>query len=131
MTRNSTVASGQHRSDATRHEISCSFGAGVELQAAVDPPHELSEVRLTGARIARRAAIDLLRAAEIDSSSVLPPDVLREQLKSTAAELEAALAALDSATWQTEVKSALGRTIPAAEIPWMRVREVWLHAVDL
>ncbi|MFJ9908956.1 maleylpyruvate isomerase family mycothiol-dependent enzyme [Streptomyces sp. NPDC101152] len=45
--------------------------------------------------------------------------------------MEAALAALDSATWQTEVKSALGRTIPAAEIPWMRVREVWLHAVDL
>jgi maleylpyruvate isomerase len=29
------------------------------------------------------------------------------------------------------VRSALGRTIPAAEIPWMRVREVWLHAIDL
>jgi maleylpyruvate isomerase len=29
------------------------------------------------------------------------------------------------------VRSALGRAIPAAEIPWMRVREVWLHAVDL
>jgi maleylpyruvate isomerase len=71
------------------------------------------------------------RAAEIESSAALSPDVLREQLKSTAAELEDALAALDATTWQTEVKSALGRTIPAAEIPWMRVREVWLHAVDL
>lgn len=71
------------------------------------------------------------RAAEIESSATLPPDVLRRQLKSTAAELEAALAALDTGTWQAEVKSALGRTIPAAEIPWMRVREVWLHAVDL
>ncbi len=29
------------------------------------------------------------------------------------------------------MRSALGRAIPAAEIPWMRVREVWLHAVDL
>jgi maleylpyruvate isomerase len=29
------------------------------------------------------------------------------------------------------VRSALGRVIPTAEIPWMRVREVWLHAVDL
>ncbi|MGW0825945.1 maleylpyruvate isomerase family mycothiol-dependent enzyme [Streptomyces sp. NPDC002845] len=71
------------------------------------------------------------RAAEIESSAALPPDVLRGQLKSTAAELQDALAALDPTAWQAEVKSALGRTIPAAEIPWMRVREVWLHAVDL
>ncbi|KUO21340.1 maleylpyruvate isomerase family mycothiol-dependent enzyme [Streptomyces dysideae] len=71
------------------------------------------------------------RAAEIESSAALPPDVLRGQLKSTAAELQDALAALDPTTWQAEVTSALGRTIPAAEIPWMRVREVWLHAVDL
>ncbi|MFJ6651060.1 maleylpyruvate isomerase family mycothiol-dependent enzyme [Streptomyces sp. NPDC091290] len=71
------------------------------------------------------------RAAEIESSATLPPHVLREQLKSTAADLEDALGALDTGTWQAEVKSALGRTIPAAEIPWMRIREVWLHAVDL
>src|SRR5258708_39822106 len=25
----------------------------------------------------------------------------------------------------------MGRAIPASEIPWMRVREVWLHAIDL
>jgi maleylpyruvate isomerase len=71
------------------------------------------------------------RSAEIESSAALPPDVLRGELKSTAAELEDALAALDATTWRAEVKSALGRAIPAAEIPWMRVREVWLHAVDL
>ncbi|KUL20659.1 maleylpyruvate isomerase family mycothiol-dependent enzyme [Streptomyces regalis] len=71
------------------------------------------------------------RAAEIDSSAALGPDVLRVQLKSTAAELDEALAALDAPAWRAEVKSALGRTIPAAEIPWMRVREVWLHAIDL
>ncbi|NGO46672.1 maleylpyruvate isomerase family mycothiol-dependent enzyme [Streptomyces ureilyticus] len=71
------------------------------------------------------------RTAEIDASATLPPDVLREQLKSTAAELDDALAALDPTAWGTEVRSALGRTIPAAEIPWMRVREVWLHAIDL
>jgi maleylpyruvate isomerase len=71
------------------------------------------------------------RAAEIESSAALAPDVLRGQLKSTAAELQDALAALDPTTWQAEVTSALGRAIPAAEIPWMRVREVWLHAVDL
>ncbi|WBO61708.1 maleylpyruvate isomerase family mycothiol-dependent enzyme [Streptomyces camelliae] len=71
------------------------------------------------------------RAAEIESSATLPPEVLRSQLTSTAAELGDALAALDATTWQAEVRSALGRTVPAAQIPWMRVREVWLHAIDL
>jgi maleylpyruvate isomerase len=71
------------------------------------------------------------RTAEIDASATLPPDVLREQLKSTAADLDDALAALRPTAWGTEVRSALGRTIPAAEIPWMRVREVWLHVIDL
>jgi maleylpyruvate isomerase len=71
------------------------------------------------------------RAAEIESSAALPPAVLRQELKSTASGLDDALAALDTSAWRAEVRSALGRTIPAAEIPWMRVREVWLHAVDL
>jgi maleylpyruvate isomerase len=71
------------------------------------------------------------RADEIESSAQSPVDVLRAELVSTAEELDAALAALDATTWQAEVRSALGRPIPAAEIPWMRVREVWLHAVDL
>ncbi|QYN36068.1 maleylpyruvate isomerase family mycothiol-dependent enzyme [Pseudonocardia sp. DSM 110487] len=71
------------------------------------------------------------RAAEIESSAQAPADVLRAELATTAADLDAALAALDDTTWQAEVRSALGRPIPAAEIPWMRVREVWLHAVDL
>lgn len=29
------------------------------------------------------------------------------------------------------VRSAQGREIPASEVPWLRVREVWLHVVDL
>lgn len=71
------------------------------------------------------------RAAEIESSAQAPVAVLRADLARTAAELDNALSALDDTTWQAEVRSALGRPIPAAEIPWMRVREVWLHAVDL
>jgi maleylpyruvate isomerase len=71
------------------------------------------------------------RAAEIESSAQAPVAVLRAELASTAAELDNALASLDDTTWWSEVRSALGRPIPAAEIPWMRVREVWLHAVDL
>jgi maleylpyruvate isomerase len=71
------------------------------------------------------------RARDIESSALAPVATLRSELVGTAAELDAALAALDDITWQAGVRSALGRAIPATEIPWMRVREVWLHAVDL
>lgn len=71
------------------------------------------------------------RAAEIEASAAKPADALRAELTSTADELDAALDRLDDTTWQAPVRSALGRAIPAAEVPWMRVREVWLHAVDL
>ncbi len=71
------------------------------------------------------------RAAEIERSAALPASTLRDQLAATAATLDAALAALTPAQRQAQVRSALGRAIPAAEVPWMRIREVWLHAVDL
>ncbi len=71
------------------------------------------------------------RAAEIEASAALPPAVLRHDLVATAARLDRALVALDDSAWRAPVRSALGRIIPAAEIPWLRAREVWLHAVDL
>jgi uncharacterized protein (TIGR03083 family) len=33
--------------------------------------------------------------------------------------------------WQASVVTAQGRTVVASEVPWMRAREVWVHAVDL
>jgi maleylpyruvate isomerase len=71
------------------------------------------------------------RAAEIEASAQAPVDALRRELLSTAGDLDVALAALDDDAWQATVRSALGRPLPAAEVPWMRIREVWLHAVDL
>jgi maleylpyruvate isomerase len=71
------------------------------------------------------------RAAEIEESAAKPPATLRGELVSSAETLDAALDALTSEQWQAQVRSALGRAIPAAEIPWMRIREMWLHAVDL
>jgi maleylpyruvate isomerase len=71
------------------------------------------------------------RARDIEQSSRAPVEQLREELIVTAATLDAAFAALDEQSWQAPVRSAVGRPIPAAEVPWMRVREVWLHAVDL
>ncbi len=71
------------------------------------------------------------RAREIESSAREPVGTLRRELVSTARDLDAALAALDDEGWRATVRSALGRPLPASEVPWMRIREVWLHAVDL
>lgn len=71
------------------------------------------------------------RAAEIETSASRLPTVLRAELTATADDLARALGKLSSRHWAGVVRSALGRAVPAAEIPWMRVREVWTHAVDL
>ncbi|PXY26812.1 hypothetical protein DI005_27715 [Prauserella sp. PE36] len=71
------------------------------------------------------------RNAEIEDGSKLPVATLREQVHSSARALGADLAALPEEAWRTEVVTAQGRTVPATEIPWMRTREVSVHAVDL
>ena len=71
------------------------------------------------------------RNSEIESTAAMTPDELRRLSVDTAAALDRALAGLDERGWTATVRSALGRVIPAAEIPWMRIREVWLHAIDI
>lgn len=71
------------------------------------------------------------RAADIARSAEQPPEALREDARATATALRAAAANLPEQAWQAEVRTANGRVVPAAIVPWMRVREVWLHAVDL
>lgn len=71
------------------------------------------------------------RGRGIAESAVYPAERLRAELVSTAVTLDEALSALSETDWTASVRSAQGRTIPAADVPWMRVREVWLHAVDL
>jgi uncharacterized protein (TIGR03083 family) len=83
---------------------------------------------------AEAAAADGARhdLAALDYAPVVPrPEKIICVVALTAEALDAAMADLPGAVWKAEVRSALGRTIPAAEVPWMRVREVWLHALDL
>ncbi len=71
------------------------------------------------------------RAAEIEEAAALAPLELRQSLVDSAERLDSELSRLAPGGWMAQVRSALGRTIPAAEVPWMRIREVWLHATDL
>lgn len=71
------------------------------------------------------------RAAEIADGATWTADRLRALVADSADGLAADLDALDDAAWRREVVTAQGRTVPATELPWMRTREVAVHAVDL
>jgi maleylpyruvate isomerase len=71
------------------------------------------------------------RARDIETGAALPPAELRDDLLAADKRLADAVATQPEAAWRARVRSALGRDIPASEVPWLRVREVWVHLVDL
>jgi maleylpyruvate isomerase len=72
------------------------------------------------------------RDAGIVAGAELPAADLRALIESTAAALTADLDELgDGPAWDAKVISAQGLTRSASEIPWLRVREVYIHGVDL
>ena len=71
------------------------------------------------------------RYADIVAGSRETPAELRRWVASSAARLADSLDALSPEQWLRQVRTAQGRTVPATEIPWMRSREVMVHAVDL
>jgi maleylpyruvate isomerase len=71
------------------------------------------------------------RDAAIAETARLPADQLVADCRAAGQRLAAAVRELPEPAWATEVRTAQGRTVPASEVPWMRCREVWVHAVDL
>ncbi|GAA3167567.1 hypothetical protein GCM10017688_14370 [Streptomyces ramulosus] len=71
------------------------------------------------------------RAAGIAKGPRLSGAELTGWFMASAARLAAAMDALSDAAWQAEVVTAQGRTVPAEETPYLRAREVLVHAVDL
>lgn len=71
------------------------------------------------------------RSAGISAGDQMSAPALVDSLSRSANRLAAAMDALTEAQWANEVVTAQGRTVPAAETPWMRAREVMVHAVDL
>ncbi len=71
------------------------------------------------------------RNADIESGAERSASELRTWFAEAAQRLAHAMSELTEEQWQTPVLTAQGRQIPATEIPWMRTREVMVHAVDL
>ncbi|MFY1638036.1 maleylpyruvate isomerase N-terminal domain-containing protein [Solwaraspora sp. WMMB335] len=71
------------------------------------------------------------RDADIAAGAGRSAGQLRSDLVAAADRLAAAVAAMSDDAWRASVRTAQGREIPAAGVPWLRVREVWVHAADL
>ena len=69
------------------------------------------------------------RNADIEAGAKLSGEQLTSWFEQSAREL--AMAALPDEAWQAKVVTAQGRTVAATEAPWLRSREVMVHAVDL
>jgi maleylpyruvate isomerase len=71
------------------------------------------------------------RAAGIEQGALLPAIELRDWIARSADALDADFTGLPEGAWDATVITAQGLTRSAREIPWMRVREVYVHTVDL
>lgn len=71
------------------------------------------------------------RAHDIEVAALLPAADLRRRSAQEEARLEESLASLSEVNWLATVRTAQGRDLPAGAIPWLRARELWIHAVDL
>jgi maleylpyruvate isomerase len=71
------------------------------------------------------------RAADIEAGAALAPAQLRRLVHSSTTALHEAFDTLTPQMWENKVVTAQGRTVPATEMVWMRVREVAVHAIDL
>jgi maleylpyruvate isomerase len=71
------------------------------------------------------------RAADIAAGFLRPPAELRAWFERSAHALMADMAQLTDEQWHRRILTAQGRRVLAIETPWMRTREVMVHAVDL
>jgi maleylpyruvate isomerase len=71
------------------------------------------------------------READIAKGALLPVAELRAWIESSSQALAADLDALPEPAWDAKIITAQGLTRSASEIPWMRVREVYIHGIDL
>jgi maleylpyruvate isomerase len=71
------------------------------------------------------------RDDEIEHGATLTAEQIRASVTRSAEALAQDLDGLSPDAWEAEVVTAQGRRISAEDIPWLRTREVAIHAVDL
>lgn len=71
------------------------------------------------------------RDADIDAGAHRPPGEIRDDVVASSDRLAQVVRAMPASAWAAHVQNAQGRDLAAIDIPWLRAREMWIHAVDL
>ena len=84
----------------------------------------------TGVETPAYASVDA-RNADIDAGATRTPAAIRDDVVDSSDRLAQAVREMPEKAWAATVRNVQGVEIPATEIPWIRAREMWIHAVDL
>ncbi|GAA2547748.1 maleylpyruvate isomerase family mycothiol-dependent enzyme [Pseudonocardia hydrocarbonoxydans] len=71
------------------------------------------------------------RDADIEAGATRPPAAIRDDVVDSSDRLAVAVREMPEKAWSAQVRNVQGTAIPATDIPWIRAREMWIHAVDL
>ena len=89
---------------------------------------------LTWARTGVRTpayASDEQRLADVEAGAGRSPAAIRADVVDASDRLAKEVRMMPEAAWSARIVNRQGRQVPASIVPWMRAREVWIHAVDL
>ena len=84
----------------------------------------------TGVRTPAYASLEQ-RSADIEAGAARKPAEIRDDVVTSSDRLAQVVRKMPREAWSARVTNVQGREIPASDIPWMRAREMWIHAVDL
>lgn len=71
------------------------------------------------------------RDADIEKGATRAPAEIRDDVIASSNRLATVVRDLPEAAWAALVTNVQGRVIRASAVPWIRAREMWIHAVDL
>ena len=71
------------------------------------------------------------RDADIEAGARRAPAEIRADVVESSDRLAQVVRAMPEVAWSAHVENSQGRDLVATDIPWLRAREMWIHAVDL
>ena len=71
------------------------------------------------------------RDADIAAGATRTPAEIRADVEATSDRLAHVVKKMPEEAWSATVRHRDGSEMPVARVPWMRAREMWIHAVDL
>lgn len=74
---------------------------------------------------------DAARDGAIEDGARRSPGEIRDDVLATSDRLADTVRELPQKAWKATVRNRQGQPMPVAVVPWLRAREMWIHAVDL